>query len=145
MSKSDCKDARRITIDTAHTAYPRARSKPKLIQQGKNIDYVLATNVRKLVHNFTNNNQKVRFRRMPTAPHFQNKEETIMITYNSGADNHYVSEAERIKLKLPILRTSHKRVAVANGGTIEVKYVTRLPFPRLSTISAEADTFEEFL
>ena len=67
-----------------------------------------------------------------------------MITYDSGADSHYVSEAEMIKLKLPILRPSHKRVAVANGGTSEGEYVTRLPFPQLSTISAEADTFEEF-
>ena len=67
-----------------------------------------------------------------------------MITYDSGADNHYVSEAERIKLKLPILRPSHKRVAVSNGGTSKGKYVMQLPFPRLSTISAETDTFEEF-
>ena len=40
---------------------------------------------------------------------------------------------------------SHKIVAVANGGTIEGKYGTWLPFPQLSTIIAEADTFEEFL
>ena len=67
-----------------------------------------------------------------------------MITYDSGAYNHYMSEADRIKLKLPILRPSHKLVAVANGGTSEGKYVTWLSFPRLSTISADADTFEEF-
>ena len=65
-----------------------------------------------------------------------------MITYDSGADNHYVSEVDRIKLKLPILRPSHKPVAVANGGTSKGKNVTRLPFPQLSAISAEADTFE---
>ena len=67
-----------------------------------------------------------------------------MITYDSGADNHYMSEAYRIKLKLPILRPSHKRVAVSNGGRREGKYLTCLPFPQLSTITAEADTFEEF-
>ena len=67
-----------------------------------------------------------------------------MITYDSDADNHYMSEAERIKLKLPILSTSHKRVAVANGSTSEGKYVTQIPFPLLSAISSEADTFEEF-
>ena len=67
-----------------------------------------------------------------------------MITYYSGADNHYMSEAGRIRLKLPILRPSHKRVAVANGGMSEGKYVTRLPFPKLSKTTAEAYTFEEF-
>ena len=75
---------------------------------------------------------------------FHNKEEPIIITYDSGADNHYVIEADRIKLKLPTLRPSHKIVAVSNGGTSEGKYVTRLHFSQLSTITAEADTFEEF-
>ena len=67
-----------------------------------------------------------------------------MITYDSGADNHYMSEADRFRLELPILRSSHKRVAVANVGKSEGKYVTRLPFTQLSTATAEADTFEEF-
>ena len=67
-----------------------------------------------------------------------------MITYDSGAENHYMSEADRIGLGFPILRPSHKRVAVANGGTRRDKYVTHLPFPQLSTATSEADTFEEF-
>ena len=67
-----------------------------------------------------------------------------MITYDSGAYNHYMSESNRIKLELPIFRPSHKRVAVANGGTSKGKYVTRLPFPHLSTTIADSDTFEEF-
>ena len=49
MAKQDCKDARRITIDTAHAAYHRVKAKQQLIQQGKNIGYVLATTVRKVV------------------------------------------------------------------------------------------------
>ena len=67
-----------------------------------------------------------------------------MITYDSGAANHYMSEADRIKLKLPILRPSHKHVAVSNGGTSEGKYVTCLTFPQLYTMTAEVETFEEF-
>ena len=144
MAKQDCKDTRRITIDISHAAYPWARAKPQLIQQGKNIGYVLAATVRKLVQNFTNNNQQVRFRCTPTVTRFHKEEEPIMITFESGAENHYVSESNRIKLKLPILRPSHKRVSFANGGTSEGKYVTRLHFPQPSTIPAEADTFEEF-
>ena len=144
IAKQDLNDARRITIDRAHAASHQAKAKPQLIQQGKNIVYVLATTVRKLVHKFTNNNQKVRFRRKPTVTRFHNKEDPIIITYDSGADNHYMSEADRMRLKLPILQPSHKRVSVANGGTSKGKYVTHLHFSKLSTTTAEVDTFEDF-
>ena len=89
--KQDHRDARRITIDTAHAAYHRSRSKPQLLQQGKNIGYVLATTVQKLVRKFTNNNQQVRFRHKPTVARFHKTEDTIMISYDSGAYNHYMS------------------------------------------------------
>ena len=88
ISKQNCKDARRITIDTAHAAYHQARATPPLIQKGKNIGYVLATTVRKLVHNLKNKNQQVRFRTKPTVMRFHNEEEPIILTYDSGADNH---------------------------------------------------------
>ena len=54
-----------------------------------------------------------------------------------------MSESDRIRLELPILRSLHKRVAVSNGGTRKGKYVTRLLFPHLSTATAEADIFEK--
>ena len=104
MAKQDLKDARCIAIDTAHAAIHQEKAKPQLLQQGKNIGCVLATTVRKLVHMFTNNNQQVIFRRNSTVTRFHNKEEPIMITSDSGAENHYMSESDRIRLKLPILR-----------------------------------------
>ena len=55
-----------------------------------------------------------------------------------------MSEADRIRMGLPILRPSHKRVAVANGGTSKGKYVTHLTSPQLSTATAKADMFEAF-
>ena len=67
-----------------------------------------------------------------------------MVTYDSGADRHYLSEKDRTKLGLPILRISDKKVGVANGGACNGKYVTSLPFLQLSRKSAEADTFKEF-
>ena len=68
----------------------------------------------------------------------------VEITYDSEADGNYVSEEDRAKLRLPILRKSHRRVGVANGGASKGKHVTRLPFEQLSDETAEADTFEEF-
>ena len=98
------KNTRRITIDAAHTANHQAKSKPGLPQQGKKIGYALATTVRKLVRKFTHNNQQVRFAHKPTVARFHKQEEPIMIIYDSCAENHYMSEADRIGLRLPILR-----------------------------------------
>ena len=144
IAKQDFNNARRITTNASHTANNQIKSKPALIQQGKNVGYALATTLRRLACKFTRDNQKVRFAHKPTVARFHKKEEPTIITYDSGADNHYMSEADRIGLGLLILRPSQKRVAVANGGTSSGKYVTRLPFPQLSTAAAEAETFEEF-
>ena len=66
------------------------------------------------------------------------------VTYNSGADGNYMSEADRTKLGLPIFCESTNRVKVANGEASKDKHVTALPFPKLSKKAAEADTFNEF-
>jgi hypothetical protein len=67
-----------------------------------------------------------------------------MITYDSGADRHYMSEKHRIQINAPILKESNKRVGVANGGVSKAKYVTRLPFTKLSPKATTADSFEDF-
>ena len=66
-----------------------------------------------------------------------------MVTYDSGADGHYLRKKDRTKLGLPILRISDKKVGVDNGGACNGKYVTSLPFLQLSNKAAEADTFKE--
>ena len=40
-----------------------------------------------------------------------------MVTYDSGADGNYLSEKDRLKAGMPILRRSPRRVGVANNGT----------------------------
>ena len=67
-----------------------------------------------------------------------------MITYNSGADNHYISKASQCQASLPILRRSTKRVGVANGGMSVGVHATQLPFKQLSAKAAAADTFQDF-
>ena len=66
------------------------------------------------------------------------------VTYDSGADGNYMSEEDRAKLGLPILRKSTKKVKSTNGGASKGKHVMALPSPQLSGEAAEADTFEEF-
>ena len=67
-----------------------------------------------------------------------------MITFDSGADGHYLSETNRITVGLPILWPSNKQVGVANGGTSKARHVSHLPFPQLSTNAALADSFDDF-
>jgi len=66
-----------------------------------------------------------------------------MITYDSGADGHYISKKDREAARLPILRPSTKRVMVANGEKSNSQHVTSLPFPSLSLKARQADTFKE--
>ena len=67
-----------------------------------------------------------------------------MITYESGADDHYISEADQKRAGLPILRPSRQRFGVANGGTSKGKYVVKLLFKQLLSMAAHADTFQDF-
>ncbi len=67
-----------------------------------------------------------------------------MVTYDSGADKHYISEKDWHQAGLPILRTSSRKVDVTNGGTSKAKYVTQLPFQQLSAQATQADTFQDF-
>jgi len=67
-----------------------------------------------------------------------------MITYDSGADGNYLSEMDRARAGLPILRPSTRKVGVANGDTSHAQHVTQLPFHALSPRARQADTFPDF-
>ena len=67
-----------------------------------------------------------------------------MITYDSGADGHYLSELDRKNVDLPIIRPSTTRVGVANGGTSTAHHVSWLPFQQLSDWAASSDSFNDF-
>ena len=66
------------------------------------------------------------------------------VTYDSGADGHYLNEADRRAAKLPILRPSSKQVAVANGQISNAAHESQLLFSGLSKRAAKADTFNDF-
>jgi hypothetical protein len=68
-----------------------------------------------------------------------------MLTYDSGANEHYISEHDQHKAGLSVLRPSTWQVGVANVGTSTAKFVTQLPFCNLSAHSRQADTFQDFL
>jgi hypothetical protein len=91
-----------------------------------------------------NKNKHVSFATHNRVHQYSSNEQPIMVTYNSGADGHNISEKDRRKSGLPILRTSTQKVGVANGGTSKAKYMTQLPFRQLSAQAKQADTFQDF-
>ena len=67
-----------------------------------------------------------------------------MLTYDSGADGHYISKSDRKAAGLPVLRPSTKRVIVANGEKCKGTSVNLLPFSTLLKKARLADTFHNF-
>ncbi len=78
------------------------------------------------------NNKHIRFAKNNEVHLFDNAEIPIMITYDSGANGHYISKKDRRKAGLPIIQKSTRQVGVANGGVSQAKFVTQLPFKALS-------------
>ena len=143
MAKNDKSNASRVVIDTAHLT--PTKPQPSLLQQSKNLGSTLSAATHRLVCKITNSNQhRVTFTGQAMVAEYNIKTSTVMVTYDSGADGHYISETDRKMAGLPILRLSAKKVGVANRSTCKGQYVTALPFPQLSTKAAEADTFNDF-
>eukprot|EP00804_Cyclotella_cryptica_P009141 CCRYP_003208-RA/>CCRYP_003208-RA protein AED:0.61 eAED:0.32 QI:0/0/0/0.5/1/1/2/0/507 len=135
-AKADTTSTQRRAIDTAHTMHPR---KHQQISHGQ----ALATTIRRTL-NILSTTRHVRFAAHPQIRHFDSKATTPLITFDSGADSHYLSETDRLAAGLPILRSSTRRVGVANGSTSTATYVSQLPFPQLSPNAVLADSFADF-
>jgi hypothetical protein len=141
IAKNDTNNKTRTTIDAAHKLQDH---QPRLIQQGRNTGYNISTAFRRAIQTIKPNTKRVRFATKFTTRSSNTNKTSTLITYDSGADGHYISERDRIAAGLPILRQSYKRVGVANGGSSTAKHVTQLPFQQLSTTANQADTFDDF-
>ena len=114
-----------------------------ILQNGRNAGYALATAIRR-TYQRTHQANHVHFKDNAKIKYYEPYDDMPLITYDSGADGHYITEQDRIDAQLPILRKSSKRVGVANGGTSKAEHVTQLPFKSLSTKAKLADTFRDF-
>jgi hypothetical protein len=142
MAKADKKDVRRQTINNAHN---RSNAKPtaRVTQRAQNTTYGICMDFKRVATQILTNKKQVTF-----GEHTNSKREhanAVHLTYDSGADGHYVSKDNRKEVCMPILRSSNKKVEVANGGKCKSKNVTLLPFPQLSKRATTADTFNNFL
>ncbi len=141
LAKADESNKQRMAINAAHTK--RGTTSIGFTQRGCNAAYSLSSAFNRTIKKI-NKNKHVSFATHNKVHQYNSNEQPIMITYDSGADGHYISEKDRHKAGLPILRTSTRTVGVANGGTSKAKYVTQLPFRQLSAQAKQADTLQDF-
>ncbi len=141
LAKGNQTNTQRRAINSAHVK----NNKPAigLAQCGCNTAYSLGTTIGQTLKKISNN-KHVRFAKNNKVHLFDKAKTLIMITYDSGADGHYISKKNRRKAGLPIIRKSTRRVGVANGGVSQAKFVTQLPFKALSAQATQADTFQDF-
>eukprot|EP00804_Cyclotella_cryptica_P021957 CCRYP_000902-RA/>CCRYP_000902-RA protein AED:0.67 eAED:0.68 QI:0/0/0/1/1/1/2/0/488 len=141
-AKANILHPQRRAIDNAHT---RTR-KPvvTLLQASKNTGYALATKIRQTLRKCLPSAHHVTFQAQAQVRYFHPNNSEPMITYDSGADGHYLSEADRHLAKLPILRPSTKRVGVASGSTSMGKHATTLPFRFCPKQLPPPDSFGDF-
>ena len=105
MTKNDT-NIRWETLDAAHTS--REKEIPSLKQKIKNTGQSFGTELRRFARSLTHDKRKVRFARKTKTEKFNSSDEAVMVICDSGSDGNYVSEADRTKLGLPILRLSTK-------------------------------------
>ena len=142
LAKADTTDGRRITIDDAHDK-SNAHPAPGIKQQLRNATFGVCTAFKRTATRLLTNTKQVTFGQASII-HATRRAHTVHLTYDSGADGHYMSEKDRKVAGMPILRASTKKVGVANGDTCNATHVTQLPFPQLSAQASKADTFNKF-
>ena len=119
------------------------RKRVGAIQQGKNVDRVLSATIKQVTSALVAR-KGVHFDSNVRIRTYHNNNDPVMVTYDSGADGNYVSGEDRLKAGMPILQKSTKRVGVANAGTCQGKWETKLPLPQLSKKTANPDSFDKF-
>jgi hypothetical protein len=143
IAKNNTNNAKCMAINSAHAQ----RNQPtiRLAQRGQNMAYRLGSVFNQTIKKLIKNKQ-VSFAKQNKVHLFDaTSTPSIMLTYNSGANGHYISKHDRRKAGLPILRSSTQQVGVTNGGTSNAKHVTQLPFQKkLSARSRQAGTFQDF-
>ena len=142
IAKADTAMPQRKAIDANHRI---TRPKVSFQQGSRNISYAIGSCLKRATQQLTQPGKHVSFASTHKVRVYQcHSAPAVLATLDSGADGHYLSEADRRKANLPILRPSSKRVGVANGGCSTARHVTALPLPQLSPQATRADTFDDF-
>jgi len=118
LAKADDSNKKCLAINNAHTK--RGTTSIGFAQRGRNTVYTLGSAFNRTIKKI-NKNKYISFATHNSVHQYINNGQPIMITYDSGADGHYISKKNRRQAGLPILWTSTQKVGVANGGTSKAK------------------------
>ena len=130
----------RLAIDASHNKIKAPST--SILHNGRMAVYAFATTTKRICQRF-HTAQHVQFHKQHSTRLFST-DDIPAITYDSGADGHYLNEVDRRRARLPILCPSTKQVAVANSQVSTTKHESSLPFEGLSQRANKADTFDDF-
>ena len=136
-----CQSKGQLVVNALHNMTKHAPV--SILRNGRNVGYAFSTSIRRAFQRLQQANH-VRFNDNINQVHVFHIDNIPSITYDSGADGHYLNEDDRHAAQLPILCPSTKQVAVANGQISTANHETQLPFDGLSAMAKRADTFNDF-
>ncbi len=103
LAKADESNKKRMAINAAHTK--QGTTSIGFAQRGCNAAYSLGSAFNRTIRKI-NKNKHVSFATHNRVHKYSSNEQPIMVTYDSGADGHYISKKDQRKAGLPILCTS---------------------------------------
>ncbi len=121
LTKGDQTNLQHLAINSAHVN--SNKSAIGSTQRGCNTAYSLGPTISQTFKKISNN-KHIRFAKHNKVHLFSNTETPIMVTYDLGADNHYINEKDRRKAGLPIIQKSTRQVGVTNGGVSQALTTT---------------------
>jgi hypothetical protein len=100
LAKADKSNRKRMAINAAHSK--RGTTSIGFAQRGRNAAYSLGSAFNCTIKKI-NKNKHVSFDTHNSIHQYSSNEQSIMVTYDSGADGHYISKKDQCKAGLPIL------------------------------------------
>ena len=106
IAKGNIDNPKKRAINSMHTQ--RVKPAPGVIQKGINMGLSMRATIKQAMRFIRADKKRVRFATTITIAEAKQDSATIMVTYDSGADDNYMSKSDRAKAKLPILRRLSK-------------------------------------
>ena len=106
LAKLNTAMPQRTTIERGHSL--TKATKPSILQTSKNWGYALQSTIKGWARNVSQDQAHVRFAKQAIIQEFEASDAPVMASLDSGADNHYISEEDRRRLHLPILKKSSR-------------------------------------
>jgi hypothetical protein len=143
IAKGNTNNAKYVAIDSAHPQHNKLTI--GIAQHGHKMAYCLGTAFNWTIKKLNKNKHKSVAKQNEVHQYDATVTTCIMLTYDSGANGHYISKQDQSKAGLSILQPSTQWVGVTNGGTSKAKCVTQLPFCKLPNQGMQMDAFQDFL